>query len=122
MDFKKLASTLLSVANQADINGFEAEADALTLAAEGIIRMAQEASKSIHFTVTRGGKGVVAKLEVREKLPLADEFSAPVSQEALESFEFTAPNLATVKAQAAPKIEELKKKYGLEQILENISV
>ena len=34
MDFKKLASTLLSVANQADINGFEAEADALTLAAE----------------------------------------------------------------------------------------
>ena len=122
MNFKELASTLLKLANRVDSHGFTAEADALTLAAEGIVRIAQENNKSIHFNVTRGPAGLIGKIEVREKMPLADEFTAPTSTEPLEIFEFKGANLNALKTAANPTLEQLKKKYGLEQILENISI
>ena len=122
MDTKAMVSALLKLANASDRVGKYKAADALTDAAKHIVRLASETQKSVHFTVTRGERGLVGKVEVREKLPLADEFNQPVSTEPLEVFEFQAPNLDALKHAAKPTLDALKSKYGLEQVLENISI
>jgi hypothetical protein len=119
MEFATFAKTLLKMAaalEKADPAG----ADSLTNAAETILRIAEEVRHSIHATYTRGPAGVLLTVEVREKQATQDEWSTSAAPGPLEAFTFEGRTMTEAKQKATPKIEELKRKYGVTQILENM--
>jgi hypothetical protein len=122
MEFNTFAKTLLKMAaalEPADAAG----ADTLTKAAETILRLAEDGGKahSIHMTFVRGAKSpVFLTVDVREKAGAADDWSSTVSMDPVETFSFDAKSVSDAKAKSSAKVAELKSKYGVAQVLENM--
>jgi len=121
MEFVTFAKTLLKMAAALEKSD-SAGADSLTGAAETLLRLAEDKQHSIHCTFTRGQKTpVLLTVDVREKATAsADDWSSVVSMEPVETFTFYANSISDAKAKSSAKVAELKSKYGVAQVLENI--
>lgn len=117
MNILSTAKELLKLATLLDQSKSDS-ADILTQAAEELISIAEEKAYSIHMTYTNGSSSPVhLVVDVREKA--TGEWSVP-SMEPVESFSFDGKNVGEVNQKSAPKVAELKQKYGVEQVLQNM--
>jgi hypothetical protein len=113
-----LLSLLAKSAAALDEAGFFKEADMV----DDMLRsIANTKAYSIHMTFTRGVNApVLLKVDVREKAGSMDDMMGTASMEPVESFSFDAKSISDAKARSASKVSELKSKYGVSQVLENM--